>query len=106
MASPEPEDSVPLSPSAARSLDGDGDLEAGARPPATVPPRRNRFAYIAAALLTAVAIVVIESLNRSHGADDYWTRRYDDVGGNRYCEADGADTSLFIIESVCVEINQ
>ena len=60
------EDTIPLSPSGARSLDGDGDLEAGVRPPAPVPPRRNRFAYIAAALLTAVAIIVIELLNRSH----------------------------------------
>ncbi len=101
------DDSSPLSPSAARAIDGDAanaDLEAGVRPAPgdarTGPPRQNRYALIAAAALTAVAIVVIENLNRTHGHDDYWTRRYDDVGGNRYCEADGADTSLFIIEPV------
>ena len=70
------DDSAPLSPSGARSLDGDGDLEAGVRPATVPPPPRNRFALIAAAALTAVAIVVIENLNRVHGADDYWTRRY------------------------------
>ena len=41
MASPEPEDSVPLSPSGARSTDGDVDLEAGVRP-TTVPLRGRR----------------------------------------------------------------
>ena len=74
------DDSAPLSPSAARSLDGDVDLEAGVRP-APVPPRRNRYALIAAAALTAVAIVVIENLNRVHGADDYWTRLTRTVNG-------------------------
>jgi len=77
------DDSSPLSPSAARAIDGDAanaDLEAGVRPAPgdarTGPPRQNRYALIAAAALTAVAIVVIENLNRVHGADDYWTRRY------------------------------
>ena len=78
------DDSSPLSPSAARAIDGDAanaDLEAGVRPAPgdarTGPPRQNRYALIAAAALTAVAIVVIENLNHVHGADDYWTRRYD-----------------------------
>ena len=39
------DDSAPLSPSAARSLDGDVDLEAGVRP-APVPPRRNRYGLV------------------------------------------------------------
>ena len=71
------DDSSPLSPSAARAIDGDAanaDLEAGVRPAPgdarTGPPRQNRYALIAAAALTAVAIVVIENLNRVHGADD------------------------------------
>ena len=42
------DDSAPLSPSGARSLDGDGDLEAGVRPATVPPPPRNRFALGAA----------------------------------------------------------